>query len=1182
MQLNALCKYCKLLLTPQTLRCMKITAFIILAFCLHVSATTLAQNVTLSERKAPLEKVINDIKQQTGYAFFYNADWMKQAQPVDVDVKNTSLEKVLELCFANQPFRYNVINKTIVLKLKSEPEKLVEAAPITVSGKVTDTTGAPLPNATVTIVGQNKATLTSADGTFNISAQPGDKVTISFVGYASNSFIVKDGMPYQTVVLHASENKLSEVAITVNTGYQTLPKERATGSFATIDNKLFNEEVTTNVLDRLEGNVPGLQFNHTAAGAPNVANGINATPNISIRGHSTLFANDQPLIVVDDFPYDGNLSNINPNDVESITVLKDAAAASIWGVRSGNGVIVITTKKGKRGQKMVIQFNTNVTVGDKPNLFYSPEFLDANDYINIEQKLYASGYYTSTLSKPYNLVTPAVQIMANQTAGTISATDATNQLNALRNYDVRNDLTKYFLQKSVAQQYALSLLGGGDNSDYSLSLGSDNDLSNLVGNSNGRLTLNALYNFYPVKNLKLSVGINYVQTSAITDASSFVTNPTSLYPYAQLADANGNPLAISTDFSPIYKNSMTSLGYLNWQDKPLADIALADNQTKGIDNRINLGASYTFVKGLSADIKYQYEKASTVANNYYSDSTYTTRSQINKFASRSATGVFTYPIPVGGILQYSNGYLTSQDARVQFNFTHNWHNNHEVNAIAGADIRQEINESASGIAYGYDNSTGISTTTIDYADNFPLNPTGSGKITNSSSFSKSTNNYISYYSNASYTYKQRYVFSLSGRIDYSNLFGVNTNQKVVPLFSTGFAWSLDKEKFYHIDWLPYLRPRVTYGYNANINTSATAVTTISQASNSTYSGLNFARVANPGNPDLTWEKDRNVNLAVDFEIQKSVLSGSIDYYLKNGINLFANSPLAPQTGQTTFFGNSADTKGHGVDIQLNSRNIYNKDFKWTTSFIFSHVIDIVTKYNVNSTPSSYFTSAGLTPVVGAPVFALYSYKWAGLSHTTGDPQGYIGNQPSTNYSAIISKATFDSLQYNGPSRPTTFGSLRNTFSYKQFSLSFNIFYEFDFYFRKGSMWSIQNVGSGSNSGVNENYAQAWQKPGDEAFTNVPSIQYPPFNSNRTTFYQNSSILVDKGDNIRLGNISLSYDLTKAQIRHLPFSSLQLYGYANNIGILWRANKDHLDPDIQNQSYSIPNPMSFSLGLRVNF
>jgi TonB-linked SusC/RagA family outer membrane protein len=1056
------------------------------------------------------------------------------------------------------------------------------------TGMVFDTSGnKPLHGATVKIKSSGVTTSTNAKGEFTlISREASGILTVSFLGYKTIevSFNQTNKGPFK-INLTEDYSTLKEVYV-VSTGYQTLPKERATGSFVLVDNQLLNRRVSTDVLSRLEGVVPGLLFNR------NTLNSSNGTANISIRGVSTINAQKQPLIVLDGFPYDGDINNINPNSMESISVLKDAAAASIWGVKSGNGVIVITSKRGLRNQKTLIEFNSNVTVGEKPNLRYNSNFLNSSDFINYEQALFSKGYYDDDLSAGYIAVSPVVSILDKQRTGLISSADAASQTNALRNIDVRNDLSKYLYRPSVNQQYSLNLKGGSANSDYFFSVGYDNNKSNEVGNLNDRLSISSNYNFYPVKNITVSAGINYVQTSTAANSSLANINggnsKSGLYPYAQLAGSKGNALPLVKDYASSFVDTAGNGRYYDWKYRPLDELNSADNKSASTDNRINFGIKYDFIKGFNAELKYQYERQHVSGNNYLSDQTYYTRDLVNQFTQGYPSATLTYPIPQGGILQQSSNNLYSNRGRFQLNYNKKFNSNHELNVIAGAEISSAVTESNSNIAYGY-NKDNATTSYVDAVTYFPTYPSlYDRQIPNSLGFGKYTDHYLSYFSNAAYTYKERYIISASGRIDQSNLFGVSTNQKGVPLYSTGLAWIFSRESFFHSSWLDYGKLRATYGYNGNVDKTVAAFTTQKQigGNGNYFYGIPFLIVDRPGNPDLRWEKIRNINLGLDFSTKNNLISGSIEFYFKKGTDLIGDAQLPPTTGFIKYRGNYADIKGSGIDIVINSENVRTGKFKWETSFLFSKESNTVTKYNVQQTVNTYFLSGSgngtnVVPLAGRSLYAIYSYRWAGLSHDTGDPQGYLNGVVSKDYNAIINSTTPSNIKYDGSSRPTIYGSLRNSFTYKALSLSFNLIYKFNYYFRKPSIdyGALAQSWSGNND-----FTKRWQKPGDETITNVPSVAYPPFDTQRQTFYTYSDALVEKGDHIRLQDITLSYTIDNLGAKNLPFHRLQIYSYINNVGILWRANHTHLDPDLYaNGSYAVlPIPRTYALGLKANF
>lgn len=1174
---------------------MKLTIVLLTAVFLNVSASGISQNISFSGKNIPLAKIFEQIKAQTGYAVLYTGSSLEGTKPVSIEVKNMPLEKFLQLILKEQPFKYSLSYKTVLLSRKevATPSNLqsgINTSLQPLKGNVSDSLGNPLIGATIVNRTTKKTTSSALDGSFTINASEGDILLVSFIGYETRSIVVASSFLNNAnvlaIILKASISALADITVTVSTGYQQIPRERATGSFGFVNNELLNKRVSTDILSRLEGNVPGLIFNRNTSKS---STGID----VSIRGYSTLFANNQPLIIVDNFPYDGDINNINPNDIESVTILKDAAAASIWGARSGNGVIVIVTKKGKQSQRLNTEINANLTFGNKPDLYYNPNFLNSNDFIDVEKTLFNQGYYTTSFTNStFPVISPVVQILYKQQLGQITAPDATAQIDALRSNDVRDDMSEYFYQQSINQQYAVNLKGGGVNNDYFFSLGYDKNRANLVGNKNNRLTLNAVNNFSILKKLQLTTVINYTQSVLFSNSQANNINGgglkgATIYPYADLVDANGQALPIVQDISSIYKDTAGAGKFLDWKFRPYEELSNADNRNKSNAARLSLGVKYTFFKGLNAQINYYYENAHSTTTNYYSLLTYYARNLINRFTTINSGGVVSYAIPKNGILNQFNNSLNANRLRGQLNYSNNWLAKHDVTAIVGAEINEVVNQNNSTTTYGY-NKDNETYQNVDLVSYFPTNPGSTSQIPSAQSRGKFIDRYISYYSNAAYTYNNLYTISLSGRIDKSNLFGVDINQKSIPLYSTGFAWNLSGEKFYHISWLPYAKLRATYGYNGNVNKSVAAYTTTIQIAGSTnpYTGLPFSIVANAGNPELRWEKIRIINMGIDFASARQIITGSIEYYSKKGIDLFGDSPLPPSTGLSIFRGNVANIKGNGFDIVLNTRNIDSRSVKWTTNFLLSHALDKVTKYEVKQSTATYLSfgsgNAGtITPLTGKPIFSIYSYKWAGLNPNTGNPQGYLNKQVSTDYAKIISTSTMDSLVFNGSARPTYFGSLRNTFSYKGLSLSLNIIYKFDYYFRRSSI----DYPSLFQSWIgHKDFEQRWRNPGDEKTTNIPSIVYSSVDANRAFFYMYSDALVEKGDHIRLQDIALSYDLNETILKKLGFIGLQLYGNVNNVGIIWRSNKQGLDPDIftQGSLSGYPNPRTISVGIKANF
>ncbi len=1048
---------------------------------------------------------------------------------------------------------------------------------VNTKGRVVSREGnTPLSGATIIIHANNDKIITDENGFFNISIpDSGRMVSVVFIGYKSLSIKVfaKKGL---TIALIPETMAIKEVV--VSTGFQQIAAEKTTGSFVQIDNNLLNRRVSTDVLSRLEDVTSGLIFNKGKGVGSNT---------ISIRGRSTLFANAQPLIVVDNFPYDGDINNINPNDVESITALKDAAAASIWGARAGNGVIVITTKKGAYNHQIEVNLNVNTTIGEKPDIFYQPK-MSSSDYIDVEKMLFNNGYYNSIAASRRNrALTPAVDLLYAARNGSITAENANLQIDALRQYDVRNDFQKYFYRKTVNQQYALNLNGGGANQKYYLAVGYDKNLDNLVSNGNDRVTITAndTYALIPQK-LEFITGINITKSNRSLDNTGTDLvglnsgEGQSLYPYARLADANGTSLNMNHDYRNAFVQTAQQAGLLDWTYKPVDDLKNGSNNIRSIDYRLNAQLKYTIIPGLNTMLLYQYENAVIDGRNLQSLQTYYTRDLINRFTVINPDGSFNYNIPIGGILDMDNTRLSSQSFRAQLNFTHTFHQMHDFIALAGYEIKDAHTVSNSDRLYGYDDDHATSSS-VDYISTFPQYnyPISQQQIPNNQLAGDLTDRYRSYFANISYTYNHRYILSGSARFDQSNLFGVNTNQKGVPLWSAGLGWVVNEEKFYHLDGLPYLKVRATYGYNGNIDKSVSAYTTANYFP-AYYSVLNAptASIINPPNPELRWERDRVVNFGIDFRTRGNRLNGSGEYFIKQGLDLIGDTPFAPSTGIAVFTGNTASTKGHGIDLTLNSRNTTGA-LKWSSVLLFSYVTDKVSNYNVEADAVTYASSGnlGTYPLLSRPLFALYSYKWAGLDPSNGDPQGYLNGVVSKDYAAIIANTPVKDLVYDGPTRPVVFGSLRNIVAFKQFSLSANISYRFGYYYRQnGINYGTVLAGQGYAYG---DYAQRWQKPGDEKTTQVPSLP-AAIDNNRDQLYRYSTQLAKKADNIRLQDISLSYDVNAFKINRYAVRHLQVYLYMNNLGVLWKATKGPFDPDYATSNY--PPVNTIAAGVKLNF
>jgi TonB-linked SusC/RagA family outer membrane protein len=1169
----------------------KLTLLLLITFCLRVSATAYSQQINVSVRNEPFEKVIQTISKQAGYAFLSNARFIKTAKPVTLQLKNASLEVALDKAFESQPFGYEISDKIISIKeaVKQKSKAAENSTPtsnqllIDVHGTVRDSTGIALPGVSVSIKGKTSGTITNEQGKFSMSNLSDDAILkFSMIGFISQEISIGSKTEIN-IVLREDNLRLAEVSI-VSTGYQDLPKERATGSFVQIDNKQINRRISTNLMDRLEGITSGLNFNRSSTGEPT----------ISIRGQSTIYANSAPLIVLDGFPFDGNINAINPNDIESITILKDAAAASIWGVRAGNGVIVITSKSGSLQSKMNLEFTSNITVGGKPDPYYLPK-LSSQGFIEVERNLFEKGFYRTyelnTTTRPS--LSPVIETLILARDGKISQAESDARISSFSTVDNREDFNRYFLRNNINQQYNLNARGGNDKLRYFLSGGLDENKEVLVRNKYRRISLRSDNTITPYKGLELTAGLMLVtsNSSEHNTGMSVINQPPgslrSLYPYAQLADPNGDALPVSNQFRETFLQESTEKGLLDWQYRPLDELNLANNLSSEFYTRFNTSLKYRITNNLNLDARYQLEASQQNRKVINDQSSYFTRNLINQYSSIDVNAQIIRPIPLGAIRDDTEGKMRSSTIRAQVTFDDSFsEGKHDITIIGGAELRQTSFDAYTSRIYGYDDNI-ITLKPVDYSSLYRLfHRNLTQRIPNGNKITATLNRYISYYSNTAYTFKDKYILSGSARLDASNFFGAKTNEKMVPLWSTGMSWNMHKEAFFDINWLQSLILRATYGVSGNIDKSVTSYTTTTRNIDA-YTLLPNAAIINPPNPTLSWERIAMTNIGLDFIIGNNVLSGSLEWYKKNGKDLLGFQVLDPTSGLTGFKGNVASMSGNGLDLTIASRNIRLKNFEWNTRFLASYTTDKITKVNMGKISAlalvqqtQVFNGNSLTIVPGLDnaVYGIYSYKSAGLDPVTGDPRGFLNGEPSTNYAAIRANTNANELVYHGSARPKIFGAFANDIKFKDLTLSANVTYKLGHKFRRSS---VNYEGLFLYYQGHSDFDSRWQKGGDELRTTVPAMP-GTINANRDNFYLYLENLVEDASHVRLQDIKFNYHMALTKKKYSVLKDADVFLYANNLGIIWRANKSGIDPDYvpMVNSVFLPQPKTISIGLKI--
>ncbi|WP_281309927.1 SusC/RagA family TonB-linked outer membrane protein [Flavobacterium flavigenum] len=1144
-----------------------------------------AQNeISVKVQGASLQTLFADIQQKSDYVFFYNDDLIASVKKVSVNQYGT-VEQILNTALYNTGLTYSVIDKQIVIKKNKTKTSSGELEPFEVKGTVSDKKGNRLVGVNVLLVGTQIWDITREKGEYRIEVVATDSLRFSYLGFKTKTIAVNNKKVIN-VVLEPQVELLKDLVVVASNGYTDIPKERVTGSFEVIGAKELSQVPTVDIASRLEGKIAGVNVDPR-------------TGNITIRGTNS-YSGTSPLIVIDGFPQSDNdfkfsrrgvpgssiLSYLNPDDVESITVLKDAAAASIWGSRAANGVIVVTTKKGKKAEQ-TINFSTTTTIGEKMDLG-KLRVMNTAQYIDYEKDLVSGGFASDDISN-WQAKNPsaAQEIMFRQQRGEISLTERDQLLNQLSQNDNLGQINRYLLRNSATTQYDLSVSGGSDKSTYYLSLGYNKDEAAMIGNQSKSYNV-TLNNSFQLKSfLKLNTGINYVssnyQTNTVANEALSNVSTTALRPYDMLADQNGNGIDRYIIFRPEVAKGFEAKGYLPWTYNYLDELNYSNVITKGANIRLNASLTATVTNWLNFEASGMYAKISNKTKSLSELDSYYSRNAINEATSVNAAGKLVYGIPVGAYLYNSNSENESQSMRLQMNINKNFNENNSLHFLAGSEVREERREGSGQRFYGYDTDTnsGQSVNPTVYYTTIYGWQTYIG--TSDNSISKFRDRYLSYYGLGSYDFMNRYHLSGSVRFDDYNLLGASRKNRALPLWSAGGKWDINKEFFLReVSWLDNLAARVTYGKAGSAPGggfgSNSAVIGVGSIDYNTQ--LPTAYISLPENAEIKWETTTTLNFGLDYSVFKNRLRGSVDLYYKKSKDILTNVPYNPTYGWSYLNYNTATLDGHGVDVNIGAV-IVDKAFKWDSNFNFAYNTNEVSDSRFKATTTNQYLFSG--QIEGKALTSLYAYRWAGLD---ASGQSTISKNDGTviNSSQGISSVAPEDLKYMGTTVAPYFGGFMNNFSYSNFTLGVQVTYYMGHVFRNSV---LQNYPSYSGVqygavGKDELIADRWRQAGDEASTNVPGLANISYNSlNR---YQMADINVLPADNIRLQQISLGYSVPSKFLDKTFLKSLSFNFAARNLGLLWVKNDEGIDPQyLSNNNYNTLAPQrNYTLQFNCSF
>lgn len=1044
----------------------------------------------------------------------------------------------------------------------------------TIKGVVKDEKGNPLPQVTIQIRNTNKGTITDFDGLFSITADVGDVLVFSYLGFKNKELAITSDSNY-TITLKASTEQLEGIEI-VSTGYQQISKERATGSFAKIDTKILEQKIDQNIISKIVGEAPGVQFDPFIQEKNNIG--------LVVRGRSSINATTEPLVVVDGFAIPGGFSTINPNDVESITILKDAAATSVWGIRAANGVIVITTKSGSKDKKLSINVSVNSAVTLKQDIFEAP-FADPStqvdyqiDLFQFEQFSQQRNLFNGELNQFSLSQTNAVrETLLRLQRGDISIETANNRIDALRNNDGRREFSDLFMRASLWNQYNLSISSGSDKYNFNSSFVYNQNKGAIVNDKSDQFIFNINANYSLTEKLKLRFSSNITQTKDTDGLGVSAVGYLNSYPiFERIVDDNGNYLPMVGGRNIESSELARSLGYpYDWTFNLKQEADNTEGTSISTDIRIQTGLNFEILKGLNLDVSYQYLYNAAFTRDLFNENRYLTRNTVNRFAQVDENGQVTeLPVPVGSILSSSARGTTDNTFRAQLNYSTSFKDGlHNIDAIAGYEARKQITEFNRDRKYGYDDQSLIFTqpnlNTL-YEDAIFG---GQRLINDGESLIFNENRFLSSYANAAYNFDKRYTISGSIRLDDTNLFGASEEFRNTPLFSVGLKWNLTNENFFNIDFVDNLNFRATYGSGGNVDRNTSPFLVARQGRDAGSFLNNYLTISNPPNPTLRLEKTKTLNLGIDYSLASNRIYGSIELYDRRSEDLLARRNISPTYGLSSSFLNVAELYNRGIDIDLGLRPVQTKDFSYDIRALFSINENKVTQID-ESNPGEIFLWTQYDAnafVIGEPVDAFFSFRYAGLN-TNGNPSFFNENNEIVEVGGDI--GAIEALKSEGSRSPNRTGSLTNTFTYKNFSLRVLATYSGGNRFRFERNFDPRFF----RTNVYSDYVSRWQQPGDELLTDVPRLTSP--NETGTPLYlylDESDRNTDDASTIRLNQVNFTYRFPSSLVKKLAMTNLSMSLQGDNLKV-WNFNKWDVDPF----SRTIPIPPTLTLNLTANF
>lgn len=1091
---------------------MKLISFLVLVVCVQASASVSAQKITLNEKQASIQKLLREIRKQSDFDFIVNARNLKNSRPITITARDMPLEQLLQLIFTDQPVEYVLDNKTIIIRDRgaiSSFDKLTNV--LNVTGVVTNDRGEPLSGVSVVEKGTRNGVMTNEKGRFSITVKDaGAILQITYVGYKSREIAASTSEI--RITLEMENENLSDVVVV---GYGTLKKSDLTGSVSSVKGSDLTKLPTQRVDQALQGRAAGVMVQNTD-GAP----GGNAT--IRIRGGNSITGGNNALVVVDGIQ-GVNISTINPNDIESLEVLKDASATAIYGARGANGVILITTKRGSSGEPV---FNYGLSHGFQ-QLNRTLDLLNAGDYARKANAWAAT--QNGTPSAPIDPVIPF-------TDAQIAALDANGG----------TDWQDVIYRSGMLHNQQLSISGGGETARYFVSGGYMNQQGIVINTKYARYNLRSNLDLKLTRWLNAGVNLNVIKDQGNVPPVGEGTR------YGDILGQVINTVARFDPVTPIY-NAEGNYNYKALKGGPDGTKIYADNDVwnplataletwadrNNITNEVSTFLEFKLLNGLSLRVTGAASVNSNDEKHFYN-----TKTQ----PGRGVNGV-------GDMT--NNKYEYYQNSNIlTYNTTIS--NRHAL-TITGVAEQQLIQSRGS-----YINAQGF------FSDETGINDLGGASQINerSSYVSKQTIN--SFLGRINYVFDGKYMVTASYRADGSSVFGANNKWGYFP--SAAVAWRLSEENFIkNLNIVSNLKLRASWGKTGNqaIQPYQT-LATVASGFNYPYDGNSTANIGyalgRAANPDLKWETTEQANLGIDLGFFSEALFASVDVYKKTTRDLLLNKQVEGYTGFATILSNVGSIRNEGLEIAVGAKPFNGKDFRWTTSanvsFNRSKVLALLDdqplaiRTNTGGGYQIYGSGFSIKYLqVGQPVDQMRGYMnlgtWSEAEREDAKAMGQAPGDPKwkdVNKDGKITRAG-DGQEVIGNATPKFIYGWNNSISYKNFDLTFLVQGSYGNDIFNAVRIKTENPLNGLSTNLNNRWTPDNQGTDVPVFLSSRDRNALALGANKTSGMgadQRSSRWVENGSYLRMKNITLTYTLPESLVNRIRLDRIAIYATATNL------------------------------------